>query len=263
MHISSAALILMLAVSGPVFGQAAPAAAPPPAVGAAPQAGPSQGAGAPGAAPAPVNTVSSLLKPSLTTVQDTLNSLRIDKWKKGSVRDEAGDHVGSLLKDLQTNLPPLIAAADSAPSSVSLAIPLTKHLDAVYAVLLRVEEAARVSAPGDQVPPLQQALLQLNQARLALDNQLEVQAVSQEKQLADLQAALRTQQQALAQARAAAAVTPPPCKPPAPAKKRPAAKKPAPATSPAAKPPAGQQPGQTQTQKPQAQKPPASGQKTP
>jgi len=278
MHISPAAFILILAVSGAAHGQPAPAAASPATGSPTTQAGPSQptGNGTPqpqGAAPAPINTPSSLLKPSLAAVQDTLNNIRVDKWKKGSVRDEAGDHVSSLLKDLQNNLPPLITAADAAPASVSQAIPLTKHLDAFYAVLLRVEEGARVSAPGEQISALQQSLLQLNQARLALDNQLEALAAAQEKQIVDLQASLKTQQQALAQAKAVAATPPPPCKPVAPPKKKPAAKKPAanapasttPGTTTPAKPaPSKNPPATTTPVKPSASQPQGtSGQKPP
>jgi hypothetical protein len=189
-----------------------------------------------------VNTASSLLKPSLANVQGMLNDLKLDRWKKGSVREEAGENVASLLKDLQTNLPPLVTATDAAPGQVSAAIPLIKHLDAFYDVLLRVEEGARVSAPSDQVGALQQTMLQLNQARLALDDQLQSQAVAQEKQVGDLQVALRTARAAVAETKPVAA-SPAPCKPPAPVKKR-TAKKPAtngtpgasPSTAPSGKP---------------------------
>jgi hypothetical protein len=205
-----------------------------------------------------MNPPSSLLRPSLKAVQDMLNNLRLDRWKKGSVRDEASDHVDSLLKDMQTNLPPLLTAADAAPGSVSQAIPLVKHLDAFYDVLLRVEEAARVSAPAEQISALQQTMLQLNQSRLALDDHLQTEALAQEKQTVDLQASVKTWQQAAAQAKAQVAAIPPPqpCKPATSAKKKPAVKKPAPAANAPnapAKPSAGQPQGQAE---PQAQKPP-------
>lgn len=121
MRFSPAAFMLIFAVSGGVgYGQ--PATAPPsglqPAAGAQPGSTATSPA-APPAAPAPGNTPSSLLKPSLSGVQDTLNNLHLERWKKGSVRDEASDHVSSLLKDMQTNLPPLMATADAAPGSVS------------------------------------------------------------------------------------------------------------------------------------------------
>jgi len=265
MQIFHAAFILMLAVSGGAgFGQATPGALQAPGAGASqPQSGGTAPAAQPaGAAPpagsaAPVHTASSMLKPSLTVVQDTLNGLKLDKWKKGSVREEAGEHVNSLLKDLQTNLPTLITAADAASGSLSQAIPLTKHMDAFYDVLLRVEEAARVSGPPEQVAALQQAMLQLNQARLALDDQLQAQAAAQEKQVGDLQGALKTAR-ADAQAKAAAAAAPVPCKPAPPAKKK-STKKPAttPPNATPAKPGAGTNP----PAKPAPGAP--SGQKTP
>jgi hypothetical protein len=220
MHISYPALMVTLAVAvGAVYGQGAPGAPPSPAPGTTVQPA---GAAAPttGTAGSMV-TASSLLKQPLAVVQDTLNGLKLDKWKKGSVREEAGENVASLLKDLQTNLPPLLTAADSDPGQLSQAIPLVKHMDAFYDVMLRVEEASRVVAPGDQVDDLQQALLKLNQARLALDDHLQANAVVQEKQVGDLQVALKTQLQAVAQAKAAAAAQAPvPCKPPAPVKKK-------------------------------------------
>ena len=229
MQIFHAALILTLAVAGgAVHGQTPDTAA-------------EGGAGHVAAEAAPVNTPSSMLQPSLTGVQSTLSGLKLDKWKKGSVRDEAAAHVESLLKDLRTNLPPLLTAADAAPGSVSQVLPLMKHLDAFYDVLLRVEEGARVTAPPDQVGALQQSILQLNQARLAEDDIVQAEAVAQEKQVVDLQGALKS-------ARAAAetkpvVAAPVPCKPVTPAKKRPAVKMPAvpggaPATTPGSAAPA-------------------------
>jgi hypothetical protein len=256
MYISYSALMLTLAVAGSaVYGQGAPVATPSPAPGA--------GQPVVAAAPAPVVTASSLLKQPLAVVQDTLNGLKLDKWKKGTVREEAGENVASLLKDLQTNLPPLLTAADAAPGQLSQAIPLVKHMDAFYDVMLRVEEAARVVGPADQVSELQQALLKLNQARLALDDHLQADAAVQEKQVGDLQVALKTQQQAVAQAKSAvAAQVPPPCKPPAPVKKKkPAGTAPAKAatpskTGPSTTAPPATGPGKTTPAAPAGQKPP-------
>ncbi len=226
--------MLMLAVSGGAsFGQAVPAAAVPPA------------------ASAPLTTASSLLQPSLAVVQTTLNGLKTEKWKKGSVREEAEGNVASLLKDLQANLPGLLTAADAAPGELSKAIPLVKHLDAFYDVLLRVEEASRVVGPADQVGDLQQAMLKLNQARLALDDHLAADAAAQEKQVGDLQAALKTARAAAVPQVVAAAV---PCKPVVPAKKKAAVKKPAAAA------PATTTPGATTTKPSSAPAKPASGQ---
>jgi hypothetical protein len=219
MQIFPATLILILTLSPlALSGQATPATAPPQAP-------------APAAA-GPV-TASSLMQPSLTLVQSTLNALKVDKWKKGSVRDEAADNVKDVLQDLQTNLPPLLSASDTAPGTLSKAIPLMKHLDALYDVVLRIEEGARVSAPSDQIDSLEQTLKTFGGARIDFYNYLAQNAAMQEKQAVDLQAALKAHQAAAQEVKLAPA--PIPCTPPKPAvKKKRAAPKPPAATPPAA-----------------------------
>src|SRR6185437_9555488 len=85
---------------------------------------------------------------------------------------------------------------DSEPTALSRAIPLIKHLDAFYDVFLRVEEAARVSAPGEQITALQATLLAVNQGRIAYDDELQTQAAAHEKLLFDLKSELQTQTEA-------------------------------------------------------------------
>lgn len=169
-------------------------------------------------------TASDLLLPALNQAQTTLKSLNLDKWKRGSVREEATANVSSLLHDLDNNMQPLITAADAAPGQLSKAIPLIKHLDAFYDVLLRVEEGARVSAPPDQIDALQQALLRVSQARIAYDDVLQTQAAGQEKQVVDLQTAVRAEQESAKEAERKAAATSAsataPCKPATPTHRR-------------------------------------------
>lgn len=136
---------------------------------------------------------SAVLQPALDTVHSTLAGVRTDKWKRGSVRDEAGMDIGSLNSDMQLNLPPLLHAADGAPGSLSRLVPVARHVDAFYDVLLRVVEAARISAPGDQADALQQALVTLSKARLALYDRMNDAAIAQEKQVADLRATVQKQ----------------------------------------------------------------------
>jgi hypothetical protein len=94
---------------------------------------------------------------------------------------------------------------------VGKALPLAKHLGALYDVLLRVEEAARVSAPDDQVAQLQGALNSLETARLALNDHIQGSADAMEKQVGDLRGALRQQQSRQVVAPVPASV---PCTPP-------------------------------------------------
>lgn len=222
MQISRGTLMSLMAFAPLVlYGQPGPSA---PAVPAAP------------AAPA---APSSVIQPALRTVESTLNSLKIDKWKKGSVRDEAGDNVNAILRDLRANVPPLLADADSAPGALSKSLPLVKHLDALYAVVLRVEEGARVSAPADQIDQLEAALKAFSGARITLYDNLTQRAAGQEKQVTDLQATIKAQQAEAQERKAAPPPAPVPCTPPKPAPKK---KRP---TPPKTAQPASGQPAQT------------------
>jgi hypothetical protein len=203
----------------------------------------------PPAPPTPPVAPSILLQPALTLVDSTLNSIKIDKWKKGSIRDEAGQNITAILNDLKTNLPPLLADADAAPGALSKSIPLMKHLDALYDVLLRVEEGARVSAPGDQVDQLAAALKKFGSTRIELYDSMQQRAGGQEKQVADLQAAIKAQEAAAQENKHEPAATPVPCTPPKPTPKKKRA------TPPKSTPPAQGQPAQTPPAPPAQPKP--------
>ena len=224
--------------------------------GPVPQGGPGVGATsspALGAATIGAGTIGSALAPSLETVHQTLAALRLDKWKRGTVRDEASTYIDQIQHDIAANLPPLVETADGSPGSVGKALPLAKHLDALYDVLLRVEEAARVVAPDDQVGQLQSALTKLGNARLELDERMQGSADAMEKQVVDLRGVIR--QQALRP------VAPPvpvsvPCTPPVvhhtAVRKKPVTAATTPATNGPAKPGATPQNSQNTQKKPVA-----------
>jgi len=140
----------------------------------------------------------------------------MDKWKRGSVRDEAGADIGSVRSDLQNNLPPLLKDGDAAPGVLSKAIPVARNIDALYDVLLRVVEASRIAAPDDQANALRQTLAGLSSARLALYDKMQDSAAAQEKQVGDLRATVQKQ----AAFKCPAPPPAPVCPTPAPAKKR-------------------------------------------
>ncbi len=133
------------------------------------------------------------LKPSLDMLQQTVGELRLEKWKGGTVRQEAASNIQSVQHDLQANLPSLLADADATPRSLRSALPLLRNLNALYDVVLRVNEAARVSAPREQIELLGQAMASLDGARRTLADNAQEMAVAQEKRLADQQRALRAQ----------------------------------------------------------------------
>jgi hypothetical protein len=176
---------------------------------------------------------SDILRRSLDEVQQTIGNLKLDKWKRGTVRDEAGINVEAIQRDLQGTLPSLLKEADAAPGSLSKVLPASRNLDALYDVLLHVVEAARVVAPGDQAGELQTTLSDLEKARVRLGNQLLQTAALQEKQMMDLRTTVQTQSVALK-----AAATPPPA-PKCPAPATPSKKKKRPAATTTTKPAAG------------------------
>jgi hypothetical protein len=167
--------------------------------------------------PLPVSLPSGILQPSLNKVQQTLAAIKMEKWKRGTVRDEAGTNIAAVLRDIQTNLPPLITVADSTPETLSNVLPVSRNIDALYDVLLRVVEASRVSAPAEQISQLEDALESLSRARLSLDDRMQDSAAALEKQVTTLQTSLK------AQAAVKCPATPAPaasvCTPPAPAHK--------------------------------------------
>ncbi|HVC46044.1 MAG TPA: hypothetical protein VND90_02245 [Terracidiphilus sp.] len=146
----------------------------------------------PAAAPAPLSP-SAQLRPSLYSVQATLSNLPVGRWKRGSVRDEAADEIQAIEHEIRVNLPPLLSASDAAPEALSKALPVVKHVGAVYDVLLRVYDAARVAAPAEQVGELQVALRSLEHARLSLDGRLQAEATRQEQQMIVLRGIERRQ----------------------------------------------------------------------
>lgn len=190
-----------------------------------------------GSVPAAVKTASAIMQPSLDTLGQTIGTLRPEKWKaSGAVRDEASSNIVSIRQDLETILPPLLASADGAPASVAQVLPAYRNIEALYDVVLRVAEAGRLAAPGNQAAALEEARSGLEAARRALGESVQASALAQEQQIHNLQAAVR-------------AIPPAPapvvCPAPAPAKKRTVRKKVVKKTAPAAVPvqaPANAQP---------------------
>jgi hypothetical protein len=173
------------------------------------------------------NPPSGFLQPSLDTLLKAVGGLQLERWKKGSVRDEAGSNVSSIQRDLQSTLPPLLKEADAAPRSMSKVLPVSRNIDALYDVVLRVVDGARIAAPSDQFTQLQDAMTRLEKARHTLSDQMQETAAAQEKQIADLQVAIKAEQSKPPVVCSAPAVpAPTPAKKPAVKKRKPAAAKP-------------------------------------
>jgi BRCT domain type II-containing protein len=161
---------------------------------------------------------SDILQRSLDEVKITVGNVRLEKWKRGSVRDEAGTNIDAIQRDLQGALPALLKEADAAPGTLTKVLPLSRNVDALYDVMVHVVEAARVVASSETVGQLQQAMTDLEKARVVLDNQIQQTADMQEKQVLDLRNTVQKQDVSL---RAAATPLPAPkCPVPAAVKKK-------------------------------------------
>ena len=187
---------------------------------------------------APGAKISVILQPALSTVQQSVTSVYAGRWKApNEVRSDAQQNLSSIQRDLAETLPGLLNQADAASGSVSPAFAVYRNIDALYDVLLRVEQTAVLAAPESEAESLSDALAQLDAARKQLGGIIDQNAQNREAQIVKLQAAART---------AASAPPPAPAKPSvvddgpvaAPVKKRkkPAAK-PAPQSAPAQTPP--------------------------
>jgi hypothetical protein len=141
---------------------------------------------------APGTPPSATLQPSLDVLRTALVTLRVDRWKaSNAIRDEAQANIGSIQRDVQTTLPALLATADAAPTSAAKALSVYRNVEALYDVTLRVDAAARLAAPADQMSALDQALARLDDSRRALGDQLQQTTAAQEGQIVHLQAALK------------------------------------------------------------------------
>ena len=222
MPTSRTLVFILIASLTPALAAQAPSSAPP-------QSGPAPAQTAP-AQPVPTKkALTPMLQPSLDALQQTMQGLKLDKWKGGSVRAEAERNVSSILGDLQNTLPSLLKTADASPGSVSQMLPVSRNVDALYDVVLRVFDGARVAGPSDQAAQIQVAMSGLESARGSLNTSLQAAATAQEKLVGDLRVTLKSQATPLCPAQPA----PVPNCPATPAKKvvkrkpKPAAKPPA------------------------------------
>jgi hypothetical protein len=168
---------------------------------------------------APTTTPSAILRPAIASLQTAIASARPEKWKAPSaVAAESASDIGSIQRDLDHTLPPLLTAADSNPSTPSQLLPAYRNVEALYDVLVRVTQTAVLSAPPQQSAAFQQATQSLQQARRDLGDLLDSTAQAQDRSLHDTQARL-TRLQSAPPPPAPVCPTPPPAKKPTPKRK--------------------------------------------
>src|SRR5258708_23895926 len=85
-----------------------------------------QNAPAPKAVPSQPASPSETLQSALDAVRQAIGSLRLAKWKKGTVREEAGTNINAIHRDLQGTLPSLLRTGDATPRTVSNVLPVSR-----------------------------------------------------------------------------------------------------------------------------------------
>ena len=173
----------------------------------------------------------------MQSLQQALAIARPEKWKAPSaITAESATDIGSLQRDMDQTLPPLVTASDASPNSVSNLLPTYRNVEALYDVLVRVTQTSVLAAPPQQSAAFQQATVSLQQARRDFGDLLTSDAQSQDRRVHDVQARL-TALQSAPPPPAPVCPPPPPVKKPTPKKKSTTAAKP-PATTPATTTPA-------------------------
>ena len=197
--------VLSLAAGGSLAAAQTPASAPAPASTPVARTAP--------AAPASRSEISDLLQPALANLSRNLNGAQLDHWKlNGAMREETARNIDSVRRDVSGTLPGLLQTADSAPASVSAVLPVFRNVDALYDVVLRVTETARMAAPKPQADGLDDARSRLVEARRSLGDHLQSSAIAADQRVRDLQTALN--------AHAPDAAAAPVCPPVQPTKKK-------------------------------------------
>jgi hypothetical protein len=167
----------------------------------------------------------------LADVQRCISDLNIARWKAPTeVRNAAQQNVSSIQRDLANTLPSLLSQADASPGAVPQAFTVYRNIDALYDVLLRVNETASLAAPQNESDALYSALQKLESARRQLGDTIFNASQEREAQVVKLQAAVKaaTAVQAPATpAKTAVVDDGPATTPPVKKKKKPAAKPPA------------------------------------
>src|SRR5271156_491586 len=114
----------------------------------------------------PPLTASSIVQPALSDIQYCISKLNIQRWKApNEVRNAAQQNEASIQRDLTSTLPPLLSQADASPLVVPPAFSVYRNIDALYDVLLRLNETAVLAAPQNESDALYSSLQKLEAAR--------------------------------------------------------------------------------------------------
>jgi hypothetical protein len=152
--------------------------------GTEPAAGSGAGNNQGGAPAAAAPSVSSLVQPALASVQQAVGSLNTGRWKAPNEVKAATDrNLSSIQRDLVETLPGLLSQADAAAGAVPPAFAVYRNIDALYDVLLRVNQTAMLAAPDNDATAVADALDRLESARRQLGDAIASSAQTREAQI--------------------------------------------------------------------------------
>ncbi len=136
-------------------------------------------------------TPSGLLRPALDGVAASLAGLSADRWRlPKDLRAATNADIDSIRRDLDQILPALLTTADAVPDAVSTQLPVAGNVGALYDVMLRVTERAKMAAPSPTPDQLIHSLTSLEAARRALADHITQDAAAQERRVVQLQTSL-------------------------------------------------------------------------
>jgi hypothetical protein len=174
------------------------------------------GMGIPAGAQAPATGAAALpatnlgvLQPAVMGLQQTMDTLRVEKWKASKeVKAATAENIGSIRRDLEGTLPGLVTAADAAPGSLAAMLSLSRNVGALYDVAVRVTVIAESAAPADQANALEKSLSGLENARRMLADRMQQMAAAEEARIDDLRTQLNARAATAAVCPAAVATAP-------------------------------------------------------
>ena len=135
-----------------------------------------------------------------------IGRLRIEKWKANSnAKSAAQADADSVQRNLTSALPGLIDAARSAPEDVNAEFKLYRNVNVLYDVFGTLTEATRVFGQKGEYDTLSQQLQAIGSVRRKSGEALEQLTATTQHELNQMRVQIKTQQEQLAAAEAAAA----------------------------------------------------------
>ena len=142
-----------------------------------------------------VNALLAQLESAAQSATTDVAKLRIEKWKADSgTKQQMQGNADSILRNLQSALPGLIADVRTAPENLLFSFKLYRNLDALYDVLGSVAESAGAFGSKNDYQALSEDLDSIERVRRDFADRMENLATIRENEAARLRAQVRSGQ---------------------------------------------------------------------